>query len=409
MSDAPVLVVGAGPAGSVTALLLARAGHPVTVVDRAFFPRPKACGECSNPGTVHRLRELGLADAMRALDPGRLAGWDLQAPSGRVVRAGFLGAERSWVIDRSRLDATLLAAAIDAGALFEAGVAYAGIEERIAGRPQVRLRHADGRREVRSTPILVGADGLHSRVRAEAGATAPTAGLRKAALTVQLEGVGLDPGWGRLVLDPRGTIGLAPLDPRGERWTLVYVTRTDTGAREDRVLPDGADALIAQARRQIPQLGSGARAVSRVLGSGPFHRPVVHPWGEGVILVGDAAGYYDPVTGQGIGRALESAQLAAAAILAGGDPRSLRRYGRRLRSARRDGVRVQRAIEQVIRRPALLDRLLPALAATGLLDQLISVTGDLAPASGLWSPTAWPRWARTVLGAALAPFSPGIP
>jgi flavin-dependent dehydrogenase len=400
MTAHPVLVVGGGPAGSVTALLLARAGHPVVVVDRREFPRAKACGECANPGTVSALRELGLAERVAGMRPGRLRGWEIQMPSGRRLSAPFGDGVETWTVERARFDEALLAAAGQAGAEIRTGVTFEGIDELGAEGGAVHLRNPAGRRERVRISRLVGADGLHSRVRAALDLDRPTR-LRKVGISMHVAapagGLGLDPEWGRLRLDPAATLGLSALDPEGERWTLVYVARLDAdGARS---VPRTSGALLAAAARHVPEL-RGATPLGPVRGSGPYDRPVRRPWVPGAILVGDAAGYFDPVTGQGIGRAIGSARLAADALVAGGTPRDLARYGSRIRAARRGGVLVQRLIDAVTCRPALLERTLPPLERTGLLSRLIEVTGDRRPALALASPETAGAWLRALAGVA---------
>ncbi len=131
--------------------------------------------------------------------------------------------------------------------------------------------------------------------------------------------------------------------------------------------------------------------------SGPFDWPVPKPWTGRVILVGDAAGYYDPLTGQGIYRALRSAELASAAVdealrrkerPARTDgparpPRSvpsdpLRRYAHDLRRDFATGRRVQHAVEAVLSRRTLRKGALTLLGRTGWLDRVVRITGDVA-------------------------------
>lgn len=403
-TESPVLVVGGGPAGSVTALQLARSGRRVVVIDRRTFPRAKACGECANPGTVQALRELGLAEHVAGIRPGRLRGWELQTPSGRLMRAPFGEDVETWTVERARFDSALLEAAAAAGADVRTGVAFEAIEALGPTGGAVRVRTTGGRTERIRIHRLVGADGLHSRVRAALDLDRP-ARLRKVGISMHVEapdgGLGLDPAWGRLRLDPAATLGLSALDPAGDRWTLVHVTRL--GGRRTPAVPRTAAALLEIATAHVPELRR-AVAVGEPRGSGPYDRPVRRPWTPGAILVGDAAGYYDPVTGQGIGRAIGSARLAADALLAGGSARDLARYAARLRAARRGGVWVQRAIDAVTSRPALLERTLPPLEAAGLLGRLIEVTGDRRSALSLASPTTAVAWLRALAGTAIPRF-----
>ena len=115
------------------------------------------------------------------------------------------------------------------------------------------------------------------------------------------------------------------------------------------------------------------------------------------MLVGDAAGYYDPFTGQGIYQALRSARLAAAAIdSALGQPASaaavLSRYGRVLRRELAPTRVLQRLVEAAIRRPAVMSRFVRGLAVKGeVAAVLLQATGDLAHPTTLLHPRIWLR------------------
>lgn len=380
-----IVVVGAGPAGSVSALLLARSGQAVLVLDRAHFPRAKACGECLNPGAVRVLERLGLADEIEGLAPALLAGWDLVAPSGRVFAATFPGSRRTaWGLDRERFDAALLAAARAAGAQVRTGVRVVAVEPPAAtgqadatgaadAGPTVHLHGG----EVLRPRWVVGADGLHSVVARSLSVTGP-AGIRKASLSLHLEGVrGLSPSRGRMALGGPLTVGLAPLDPGGARWTLSVVV----ASRDARRLPRTPRGLIALAATRVAEVRDALPA-GPLLGSGPFDWPTSAVGGERVVLVGDAAGYFDPLTGQGLYRAMRSAELAATALtdtLRGGRTSrdTLGSYGRSLRRAFRSGRLLQHGIERLRTHPRLLEGCLRWLDRARLLDRTVALLGDV--------------------------------
>src|SRR5260221_587541 len=115
-----VLIVGAGPAGSVAATVLARAGARVRLVDRAMFPRDKMCGDTVNPGTLAVLRRLGMADA--AERGGLTVRGMLVTSEHAAIQASYPDGLTGRALLRRDLDQALVRHAIDAGAAFESGV-----------------------------------------------------------------------------------------------------------------------------------------------------------------------------------------------------------------------------------------------------------------------------------------------
>src|SRR5262249_22839553 len=116
------VIVGAGPAGSIAALVLARAGARVRLLDRAAFPRDKLCGDTVNPGTLSALRRLGVSGEIER-DGLRIDGMVLTGEGGVAVEGRYPGGVHGRAIVRRDLDWLLVRRAIDAGVAFEPGVA----------------------------------------------------------------------------------------------------------------------------------------------------------------------------------------------------------------------------------------------------------------------------------------------
>ncbi|MGH7459251.1 MAG: NAD(P)/FAD-dependent oxidoreductase [Longimicrobiaceae bacterium] len=374
------VVVGAGPAGSAVAARLAVLGHRTLLLERGSFPRRKPCGECLSPAAVDQLQRLGALAGVEALDPAPLDGWRVVAPGGASFTGRFPAGKRGMGVRRSRLDEVLARHAASCGAVLREGVRVTDLLRENGRVLGVRTSTHSGTGAERA-PLVIGADGLRSVVLRRLGLVKRPPRLRKVALVAPLKGPATST-LGELRLFSGGCVGLAPVDGGG--WNGVVVAGEELGAE---VRGDG-DGFFDRTVRRVA--GDGFRRVEPVLATGPFDWPVKGAVADGALLVGDAAGYYDPFTGQGVYRALRGAELAANAAeraLGSGDlcARSLASYDRAVRRAFLPGVRVQRLIELVLARPRLFGAIAGRLRARpGLADRLVAVTGDLAPVRTLW-------------------------
>ncbi len=377
-----VAVVGAGPAGSATALLLARAGARVLLLDRARFPREKPCSEYLSPESTRVLERLGqdVLAAVAAASPARLTGMKVVAPSGRGVVGRF--ETFSFALPRSRFDTILRAAAEAAGAEVREGVkveeliydagAVAGVITRDAG---------SGKRDAIRARVIVGADGLRSTVARRLGMV-HTAGPRRMAFTAHVADVPGVHDLGEMHVGRPGYVGLGPI---GDGVTTVALVVPFAEAERGSRFFAELDRFPAVAGRFDPR-----RVVRRVLATGPFARWSRRPAarGGGALLVGDAADFFDPFTGQGIYSALRGAELAAAAILntlATGA--SLGHYARARRREFTGKWLLERLIGIAVGWPALVERVVGRmLRRPELADLLVRATGNCIPARAALTP-----------------------
>jgi flavin-dependent dehydrogenase len=190
-------------------------------------------------------------------------------------------------------------------------------------------------------------------------------------------------------------VGLAPVESgaRPSAWNVTVVVQAPAAGGAP---PGDPNALIlASLKNAFPHWDRDPEIVGGPWASGPFDWPTRRITAPGVVLVGDAAGYFDPLTGQGIYRALRTAEWASEAIDSGlrrgrVSEEQLAEYDRKVRREFRWSRAVQRGVEAVLARRRVREIALGRLAATpDSLDRLLRVTGDVSPAAALLSPSWW--------------------
>ena len=394
MTRADVAVVGAGPAGSATAILLAERGLAVVLLDKAAFPRPKICGEYLSPEAARALDRLGVLKDVDAAGAQPLRGMRLVAPDGTAIRGTYPTAgpwrgyrDHALAIPREILDRILLERARSFPVDVRERHRVTGL--RIEGDRVTGVEGADGRGhpfEIRSR-LVVGADGRASIVAHSLGLARPHR-LKRLALIQDVEGLDGFEQMGEVYVDPPDYSILNPVAPGLVNLSLVVPlahARVFRGRLETFF-----HARLKQLRHLFPRL-RGMRPRGPLAAMGPLAYRVAEPRHGGVLLAGDAAGFFDPFTGEGICTALRSAELladVACGALARGDvsARALSAYARARRRAVGDKAWVSSGIQLVIARRRLANAVAHALARRpALLDALMGVVGDFVPPRELLS------------------------
>jgi geranylgeranyl reductase family protein len=353
--DADVLVIGAGPAGSASAVTLRRLGRRVTVVDKAVFPREKCCGDGLTTAALRGVERLGLL-------PDNVTSWQpvtevaVVSASGRQVDFSLPnGSLYAASAKRADLDAALVDLARSAGADVVEGH---GISEIAPGEGLVKVQLDDGR--ALAAPYVIAADGMWSPTR-------------------RLLGLGTD---GYLGEWQAGRQYFSNVGPQAEKlwvwfepdmvpgyaWSFPLPHRTANVGygvlRPIRGSLRGQQIDWSARQRVVETLGTDARA------TGPWRawpiparigRSPLQGLGGRVLFVGDAAGACDPMTGEGIAQAIETAEMASEAISAAGptEPgKASRAYSHRVRSGMALDNGLARILSRVLAAPTGSDRAL---------------------------------------------------
>jgi flavin-dependent dehydrogenase len=315
IETADVVIVGARCAGAATAMLLARAGHDVVMVDRAIFPSDTLSTHAIARGGVVQLHRWGLLDAVLASGAPAIRTVEFFTGDQPVVRTvkdrygvDFLVAPRRHV-----LDPLIQGAAIDAGARVRPGTTVTGVVRSSARRVTgISARDGDGPIEVRAR-FVVGADGLKSRVARSVGARM----LERRASASATHYAYFAGNWPAMEYHlGEGSFGGVFPTHSGE--ACVWVCAPDDWALAHRRGHSTTDAAFrAMVAATSPALASrldDAVATSTVRGMMSIPNQILEPIGAGWALVGDSGYHRDAITGHGISDAFRDAELLAAAL-----------------------------------------------------------------------------------------------
>jgi 2-polyprenyl-6-methoxyphenol hydroxylase-like FAD-dependent oxidoreductase len=404
-----VMIIGAGPAGSATAILLARQGWHVTLVEQHRFPRDKVCGECLSALGLDCLRRMNLLEGLRSLGPQVLSEAFIHTPGGRSVCLPL--ARPMWGISRSRLDEFLLQSACATGvriiqparcegvlSVSSQGRIFpfsfrerAGVRGSVESRstreehrsqfpltlalsrgergPEIRLRDLiTNRVSIEHPSLVILADGK--------SALMPSAPAKTGDFGIKVHFEDID--------GPRHAIelfgcdglygGLAAIE--GGRWNAAFSVPARRLAKHRGDIASLFSQIVAE-NPILRQRMAGARRVSDWLAAPLPRFAVRNNWPPGVIPVGNSAAALEPIGGEGMGLALCSAEIVAEELSRSDSSCSLpTRLQRRYRSQWRIRQIACRSAAWIVSCPTLANLLLPLLGTTpGLAGAVLQLVG----------------------------------
>lgn len=383
-----VVVVGAGPAGAATAILLAERGWSVTLLDKAAFPRPKICGEYLSPEAARILDRLAVLKAVDQAGAQPLRGMKIIAPDGTALD-GLYPTSGPWrgyrdhalAIPREVLDEILVDRARSLPVDVRERHRVTGLLRKAGAIAGVTAQDEDGKDVQIAARLVVGADGRASVVASSLGLMRPHR-LRRMALVQHVSGLAGLGDRGEIYLDPPDYAILNPVAPGLVNLGLVVPLG------HARPFARRFETFFTARLKQLRHLASrleGMKPAGRLMVMGPLAYRVSEPRVGGVLLAGDAAGFYDPFTGEGVYTALRSAELLtetahAALIRDDLSVESLATYADARGREFAGKSRMTRGIQLLIARRRLANLAAHGLARRpALLDTLLGVFGDFVP------------------------------
>jgi flavin-dependent dehydrogenase len=341
----PVVVVGAGPAGAVAAGLIARAGSRVLLVDRSSFPRAKVCGCCLNGRALTALADAGMADLPARLGAVPLRAFRLAAGG----REAELRLDRGVSVSREAFDAALIRHAIECGADFLPATRAVHAVTRSEDTRSLLLSKQSAESEI-AAQVVLAADGLGGSLLAEGRPARSRPGSRiGAGVVVDRAPAFYTPGTIYMATGTAGYVGLVRL----ESGALDIACALDPGAVR---AAGGPGAVAANILEGVGWPVPANLAEEGWRGTAPLTRQARRVSGHRLFGLGDATGYVEPFTGEGMAWAMSSAvalaPIASAAALAWRPAlESLWQQTHRSLVTRRQ--RVCRVAAEVLRRPWL--------------------------------------------------------
>src|SRR3990170_784557 len=309
---ADLIVVGAGPGGSATAYYAARAGLDVLLLDRQRFPRDKPCGDGLMPHAAEEISLMGLGNWLDEPHHGKFSGFSVYTQTAflrQKVPPTFHG-PHGYVVPREETDARLVERAREVGAEFQGGVRATGLLRTPAGNLTGVEAVSNGETLRSEAPLVIAADGVGSfaaeRMKAHQNAVArrqyfenvsgPNREDLHVFLTKDMNEHGAGYGWIFYFGDGRANVGAG--------------VSTKTLAQTGRNLKDFYDRFLEEPEvvRHLEGADPEGPAKSWSLKMGMWG---AKRYAQGVLAVGDAGSMIHPISGEGVGYAMESGRLAA--------------------------------------------------------------------------------------------------
>jgi menaquinone-9 beta-reductase len=397
---AEVAIVGGGPAGAAVAARLASAGHEVVLFERFREPRWRACGVYASPRTRARLSALGLSGSQlgRLIRP--ISAMNVESARGGRCRLDYSSHGGACGIDRVRLDRELLDLAAVAGAFVSEGVVVRSLKPVCAASAATRLSvSGELGQETWTANLVVGADGPGSMVARAFGVARGSTHFRRAGLTVHhpdpaapAPAVAME---ARMVIGRGWYCGIAPVPRERVNIGIVVAEGMLRAALAERRGPQGVVRDVLESIGGSREPWRDATASDDVAVALPLVHRVTRRAGGGFLLVGDAAGFIDPLSGEGLHRALVSAELGAEAaglwLRRRGLPlnaaTALEAYDRRMSARFRSKDLLSWLLQLFVEQPRLLDHVLDRMARRPRAGRTFArVMADLVPASRALEP-----------------------
>jgi geranylgeranyl reductase family protein len=310
--DCDVIVVGAGPSGSAAAAALAQKGRDVLLIDREGFPRDKTCGDGIPSSAIEILYSLGLKDRILASDFYKITSLLLSSPNRHVLEAPInpgKDGSHTYVIPRMEFDALVQEQAVESGVSFRIGQVTGPIMEngRVVG---VQVKNDGSVEDLRSN-VVIGADGVTSSI---ARALRPDKAVdkhRAVALRAYVEDIEEIPHRAEFYLYNEILPGYAWIFPFAEGKANVGLgMRLDRFRQAKMSLDEMLDVFleIPDIKKRLKRGGIVKDVATWQLNFGSQDMQRAY---DGAILIGDAAGLINPLTGGGISNGLQSSMIAA--------------------------------------------------------------------------------------------------
>jgi flavin-dependent dehydrogenase len=310
------IVVGARPAGASTAMLLARAGRRVLLVDRSAYGTDTRSTHALMRAGVMQLQRWGLLDAVRRANTPAIKRTVFHYGDDRVniaIREQH-GVDALYAPRRTVLDRVVVDAAIDAGVETVFGVHVRGIERDANGRVcGIRAQTAAARNAIATAPIVIGADGAHSTIAQAVGAVTEYETTPASAIIYGYF-AGLDSDQFDLYYEPGVTAGVIPTND-GQANVYVSLSAARFASERYRDIKSVFDSILLEAAPEVAGVVATRDTDARFRTFPGLRSRLLRAHGPGWALVGDAGYFKDPLTAHGITDALRDAELLVRALL----------------------------------------------------------------------------------------------